>query len=71
MQLNAKLHKHHTMLSFHHVRDAIAEETLDFYFLTGDDSPAITLRIHWGFIPNKGRQESLLLEELYNYGSIY
>jgi hypothetical protein len=49
----------------------IAEETLDFYFLPGDDNPAIILSIHWVFIQNKGRQESLLLEELYEYGSIY
>jgi hypothetical protein len=70
-ELNAKLHMRHFMLSFHHVRETIAEETLGFYFLPGDDNPAIILSIHWGFIQNKGRQESLLLEELYEYGSIY
>jgi hypothetical protein len=30
MQLNAKLHKRHTMLSFHHVREAIAAGILGF-----------------------------------------
>jgi hypothetical protein len=40
MQLNAKLHNHHTMLSFHCVREAIEAEILDFYFLPGDDNPA-------------------------------
>jgi hypothetical protein len=71
MQLNAKLHMYHFMLSFHHVRETIAGETLDFYFLSGDDNPATILSIHWGFIQKKGRQKSLLLEELYEHGSIY
>jgi hypothetical protein len=39
----------------------IAEGTLDFYFLPGDDNPAIILIIHWGFIQKKGRQKSLLV----------
>jgi hypothetical protein len=47
----------HFMLSFHHVRETIAEETLGFYFLPGDDNPAIILSTHWGFIQEK-RQES-------------
>jgi hypothetical protein len=54
IQLNAKLHMYHFMLSFHHVRETIAEETLDFYFLPGDDNPAIILSIHWGFIQKRG-----------------
>jgi hypothetical protein len=62
---------YHFMLSFHHVRETIAEETLDFYFLPGDDNPAIVLSIQWGFSQNKGRETSLLLEELYKHGSIY
>ena len=37
MQLDAKLHKRHTMLSFHRVREAIAAGILSFYFLSGDD----------------------------------
>jgi hypothetical protein len=32
MQLNAKLHKQHTMLSFHRVREAVAEGILGFFF---------------------------------------
>jgi hypothetical protein len=32
MQLNAKLHKRHTMLSFHHAREAIAAHILGFLF---------------------------------------
>jgi hypothetical protein len=66
-ELNAKLHMRHFMLSFHHVRETIAEETLDFYFLPGDDNPAIILSIYWEF----RRQKSLFLEELYEHGSIY
>jgi hypothetical protein len=54
MQLNAKLHKRHTMLSFHHIRETIAEETLGFYFLPGDDNPAIILSIHWGLLRKRG-----------------
>jgi hypothetical protein len=40
MQLDAKLHKQHTMLSFHRVREAIAAGILGFYFVSGDDNPA-------------------------------
>jgi hypothetical protein len=40
MQLNAKLHKQHTMLSFHREREAIAAGILSFFFLAGDDNPA-------------------------------
>jgi hypothetical protein len=46
MQLNAKLHKHHTMLSFHRVREAIAAGILGFYFLPGEDNPADILSKH-------------------------
>jgi hypothetical protein len=31
MGLHAKLHKRHTMLSFHHVREAIASGVVGFY----------------------------------------
>jgi hypothetical protein len=49
MQLNAKLHKRHTMLSFHRVREAIAAHILGIYFLPGDDNPADILSKHWGY----------------------
>jgi hypothetical protein len=62
MQLNAKLHMYHFMLAFHHVRETIAEETQDFYFLPEYDNPAIILSIHWGSIQKKERQK---------YGSTY
>jgi hypothetical protein len=44
-ELDATLHMYHFMLSFHHVRETIAEETLGFYFLPGDYNPAIILSI--------------------------
>jgi hypothetical protein len=38
MQLDAKLHKQHTMLSFHPVQEDIAAGILGLYFLSGDDN---------------------------------
>jgi hypothetical protein len=49
MQLNAKLHKWHTFLSFHRIRKAIAAGILGFFFLSGDDNPADILSKHWGY----------------------
>jgi hypothetical protein len=33
MQLHAKLHKRHTMLSFHRVREAIASGIVGFFYI--------------------------------------
>jgi hypothetical protein len=60
MQLNAKLHKRHTMLSFHRVRKAIAAGALGFYFIPGDDNPADILSKHWGYTQIKESLLSLL-----------
>ena len=60
MQLNAKLHKRHTMLSFHRVREAIAAGILGFYFLPGEDNPADILSKHWGYTQVKDRLKALL-----------
>jgi hypothetical protein len=60
MQLNAKLHKCHTLLSFHCVRQAIAAVILGFYFLPGEDNPADILSKHWGYTQIKDRLKSLL-----------
>ena len=49
MQLHAKLHKRHTMLSFHRVREAIASGMLGFYFIPGTINPADILSKHWGY----------------------
>ena len=49
MQIHAKLHKRHTMLSFHRVREAIASGMLGFYFIPGTINPADILSKHWGY----------------------
>jgi hypothetical protein len=54
MYLNAKLHKRHTMLSFHRVSVAIAAGIVTFHFLSGDDNPANILNKHWGYTQAKG-----------------
>ena len=46
---DAKLHKRHTALSFHRVREAIASKMLTFLFLDGDKNPADLLSKHWGY----------------------
>jgi hypothetical protein len=60
MQLNAKLHKRHTMLSFHRVREAIAADIVNFHFLAGDDNPADILSKHWGYTQIKEMLKILL-----------
>jgi hypothetical protein len=49
MQLHAKLHKRHTMLSFHRVREAIASGIVGFFYVPGDINPADILSKHWGY----------------------
>jgi hypothetical protein len=49
MQVNAKLHMRHTMLSFHIVQVAIASGMIGFYFIPGDTNPADILSKHWGY----------------------
>jgi hypothetical protein len=48
------------MLSFHHVRVAIAAGILGFYFVPGDDNLADILSKHWGFMQIKDRLKALL-----------
>ena len=48
MQVHAKLHKRHTMLSFHRVREAIASGYVGFHFINGSVNPADILSKHWG-----------------------
>ena len=40
MQVNAKLHKRHTILSFHRIRECIASKMVGFHFIPGDSNPA-------------------------------
>jgi hypothetical protein len=49
MQVHAKLHKRHTMLSFHRVREAVASGMIGFYFIPGEINPADILSKHWGY----------------------
>jgi len=47
--VHAKLHKRHTMLSFHRVREAIASGMIAFVHIPGDKNPADILSKHWGY----------------------
>ena len=49
MQVHAKLHKRHTMLSFHQVQETIASGILNFVFIPGQMNPADILSKHWGY----------------------
>ena len=46
---HAKLHKRHTALSFHSVREAVAAKIIGFYFIEGENNPADILSKHWGY----------------------
>ena len=45
---HAKLHKRHTMLSYHRVREAIACGMVKFFHIPGEINPADILSQHWG-----------------------
>jgi hypothetical protein len=47
MHPHAKLHKRHTMLSFHRVRQAIAHKILSFFYIDGKINPADMVSKHW------------------------
>ena len=46
---DAKLHKRHTALSFHRVREAVASNMLAFLYIEGSKNPADILSKHWGY----------------------
>ena len=46
---HAKLHKRHTALSFHRVREAIAAGIIHFTHQSGSINPADILSKHWGY----------------------
>jgi hypothetical protein len=60
IQLHAKLHKRHTMLSFHRIREAIASGIVGFFYIPGDINPADSLSKHWGYAKIRERLKSLL-----------
>ena len=45
---HSKLHKRHTALSFHRVREAIASKIIGFFHIPGSQNPADILSKHWG-----------------------
>jgi hypothetical protein len=47
MHPHAKLHKRHTMLSFHRVRQAIAHKIVAFFHIDGKINPADMVSKHW------------------------
>ena len=49
MTVHAKLHKRHTMLSFHRVREAVASKMLKFVHIGGEINPADILSKHWAY----------------------
>jgi len=49
VKIHAKLHKRHTALSFHRVREAIASKMVAFYHIAGNINPADILSKHWGY----------------------
>jgi hypothetical protein len=60
MQVHAKLHKRHTILSFHRVREAIAAGIVHFHFIPGQYNPADILSKHWGYSQIWTRLKALL-----------
>lgn len=60
MQVHGQLHKRHTMLSFHRVREAIASGYVTFHFISGERNPADILSKHWGYAQIWTRLKALL-----------
>ena len=49
VRTHAKLHKRHTALSFHRVRESIAADVCRFHFLPGKHNPADIVSKHWSY----------------------
>ena len=60
---HAKLHKRHTALSFHRVREAIASKTIIFDHINGYLNPADIVSKHWGYQQVKTMLKTLLFYE--------
>ena len=60
---HACLHKRHTALSFHRVREAAAAGILKMYYLPGPQNPANILSKHWGYSQVWGLLQPLLFWE--------
>ena len=46
---HSKLHKRHSALSFHRVREAIASKMIRYHHIPGESNPADILSKHWGY----------------------
>ncbi len=55
-----KLHKRHTALSFHRVREAVASGMIGFYHIASEFNPADILSKHWGYLQIKPLLRTLL-----------
>ena len=60
---HAKLHKRHTALSFHRVREAVAAKYVCFKYILGSDNPADILSKHWAYSATWEMLQSLLFWE--------
>jgi hypothetical protein len=58
--VHVKLHKRHTMLSFHRVREAIASGMVAFLHIPGEMNPADILSKHWGYSQIWDRLKAIL-----------
>ena len=65
-KIHAKLHKRHTALSFHRVREAIASKYVTFNFIPGSINPADVLSKHWSY----NWVKYVLLPMFHRYGAI-
>ena len=59
-RVHAKLHKRHTILSFHKVRQAVAAGYVDLHHIAGDLNPSDILSKHWGYSQVWTRLKTLL-----------
>jgi hypothetical protein len=48
-KIHAKLHKRHTALSFHRVREAMAAGFIGFHHIAGALNPADVVSKHWSY----------------------
>mgnify|MGYP000615415131 FL=1 len=67
---HAKLHKRHTALSFHRVREAIASKIIIFEHINGHLNPADIVSKHWGYQQVKTMLKTLLFYEGNTYDLI-
>ena len=60
--IDARLHKRHTMLSFHRVREAMATGMINFTHIPGSVNAADILSKHWGYLAVWPMLRALLFE---------